>query len=202
MIKNLIFDFGNVLICYDFPSFLKTIIDDEDECLRFEALVCSEEFVQRCDLGADSFIDIIKECQVKYPHWKRQLQEYYDGQLDAMTVEMPGMRDLLTRLKAAGYRLYGLTNWCDAIYDVIGKFDILQMMDDRLISSEERLIKPDVAIYDRLCDKFGLVKEECLFTDDKQINIDGATTAGLQAVLFTDAQTFEDDLKRYGIIGL
>ena len=119
-----------------------------------------------------------------------------------MTVEMPGMRDLLTRLKAAGYRLYGLTNWCDAIYDVIGKFGILQMMDDRLISSEERLIKPDVAIYDRLCDKFGLVKEECLFTDDKQINIDGATTAGLQAVLFTDAQTFEDDLKRYGIIGL
>ena len=202
MIKNLIFDFGKVLVCYDYPSFLMTIFNDEDECRRFAEVVCSEEFVQRCDLGKESFIDLIKECQMNYPHWKRQLQEFYDRQLDAMTVEMPGMRDLLTRLKANGYRLYGLTNWSDAVYDVIEKFDILQMMDDRLISSEELLIKPDVAIYDRLCEKFGLVKEECLFTDDKQANIEGAKAAGLHAVLFTDAQTFEEDLKKYGIGGL
>ena len=202
MIKNLIFDFGKVLVCYDFPSFLKTIFNDEEECLRFEAVVCSEEFVSRCDLGAESFIDLIKECQVKYPHWERQLQEYYDRQLDVMTVEMPGMRDLLTWLKAKGYRLYGLTNWSNAVYDVIEKFDILQMMDDRLISSEEILIKPDVAIYDRLCEKFGLVMEECLFTDDKQANIDGAKAAGMPAVLFTDTRQYEEDLKRYGVIGL
>ena len=202
MIKNLIFDFGKVLVCYDFPKFLKTIIDDEDECRRFEEVVCSEEFVNRCDLGEDSFIDLIRECQEKYPHWKNQLQEYFDRQLDVVTVEMPGMRDLLTRLKAKGYRLYGLTNWSEAVYDVIEKFDILSMMDDRLISSEELLIKPDVAIYDRLCEKFGLVKEECLFTDDKQINIDGAKAAGMPAVLFTDARQYEEDLKRYGVTSL
>ena len=201
MIKNLIFDFGKVLVCYDFRQFLKTIFDDEDECLRFEALVCSEEFVQRCDLGEDSFIDIIKECQVKYPHWKRQLQEYYDRQVDVITNEMPGMRDLLTRLKANGYRLYGLTNWSNAVYDVIEKYNILSMMDDRLISSEELMIKPDVAIYDRLCEKFGLIKEECLFTDDRQINIDGAKAAGMPAVLFTDARQYEEDLKKYGVTG-
>ena len=73
------------------------------------------------------------------------------------------------------------------------------MMDDRLISSEEHLVKPDVAIYDRLCEKFGLVKEECLFTDDKPINIDGAKAAGMSAVLFTDASRFEEDLKRLGV---
>ena len=202
MIKNLIFDFGKVLVCYDFPKFLKTIIDDEDECRRFEEVVCSEEFVNRCDLGEDSFIDLIRECQEKYPHWKNQLQEYFDRQFDVVTVEMPGMRDLLTRLKAKGYRLYGLTNWSEAVYDVIAKYDILSMMDGRLISSEELLIKPDVAIYDRLCEKFGLVKEECLFTDDKQINIDGAKAAGMPAVLFTDARQYEEDLKRYGVTSL
>ena len=200
MIKNLIFDFGKVLVCYDFLAYIKTIIDDEEECRRFEAVVCSEEFVSRSDLGAEPLIDLIKECQAKYPHWEKQLQEYYDRQLDVMTGEMPGMRDLLTRLKADGYRLYGLTNWSKEVYDVIEKFDILQMMDDRLISSEELLIKPDVAIYDRLCEKFGLVKEECLFTDDKQINIDGAKAAGMPAVLFTDARQYEEDLKRLKIL--
>ena len=64
MIKNLIFDFGKVLVCYDFPSFLKTIIDDEEECRRFESVVCSEEYVRRCDLGAEPFIDLIREYQV------------------------------------------------------------------------------------------------------------------------------------------
>ena len=201
MIKNLIFDFGKVLVCYDFPSFLKTIIDDEEECRRFEEVVCSEEFVSRSDLGEEPLIDLIKECQAKYPHWEKQLQEYYDRQLDVMTGEMPGMRGLLTQLKTDGYRLYGLTNWSKEVYAVIEKFDILQMMDDRLISSEELLIKPDVAIYDRLCEKFGLVKEECLFTDDKQINIDGAKAAGMPAVLFTDARQYEEDLKRLGVIG-
>jgi HAD superfamily hydrolase (TIGR01509 family) len=200
MIKNLVFDFGKVLICYDYPSFLRTIIDDEEECHRFEAVVCSDEFVQRCDLGEETFFDLIKECQVNYPHWRKQLQEFYDRQLDAMTVEMPGMRDILTRLKAEGYRLYGLTNWSDAVYDVIRKFDILQMMDERLISSEELLIKPDVAIYDRLCEKFGLIKEECLLTDDKQVNIDGAKAAGMSAILFSDARQFEEELKKYGVM--
>ena len=76
---------------------------------------------------------------------------------------------------------------------------LFKRMDDRLISSEEHLVKPDVAIYNRLCEKFGLVKEECLFTDDKQINIDGARTAGMPAVLFTDARQFEEDLKEFGI---
>ena len=201
MIKNLIFDFGNVLICYDYPSFLKTIFDDEDECLEFERIVCNKEFVDRCDLGKQSFIDIIREYQAKYPRWKKQLQEFYDRQLDAMTTEMPGMRSLLIKLKADGYRLYGLTNWSDAIYPIMEKFDILRMLDDRLISSEERIIKPDVAIYHRICEKIGLVMEECLFTDDKQINIDGAEAAGMPAVLFTDVHKFEEDLKKYGVNG-
>lgn len=199
MIKNLIFDFGMVLVCYDLPSLLKTLFDDDDERLEFEKVVCSVEFIRRCDLGVESFIDIIRESQRKYPYWEKQLQEFHDRQLDAMTIEMPGMRDLLTRLKANGYRLYGLTNWSSTIYPVIEKFDILQMMDDRLISSEEHLIKPDVAIYNRLCEKFGLIKEECLFTDDRQINVDEANAAGMPAVLFTDAHQLEKDLNALGV---
>ena len=52
----------------------------------------------------------------------------------------------------------------------------------------------------RLCEKFGLMKEECLFVDDKQINVDGARATGMQAILFTDTRQFEEELKRFGII--
>ena len=199
MIKNIIFDFGKVLVCYDHAAFLKSLFEDEEERRKFEEVVCNPDFTKRCDLGEESFIEIISKCQSEYPQWDKQWQEFRDRQLDAMTIEMPGMRDLLTRLKTAGHHLYGLTNWSDTIYPVIEKYDILRMMDDRLISSEEHLIKPDVDIYDRLCEKFGLVKEECLFVDDRQSNIDGAKAAGMPAVLFTDACQLEKDLKKFGV---
>ena len=187
MIRNLIFDFGGVLIGYDYPSLVRTLFDDEAERRAFQELVCSEEFMTRCDLGEESFAEIIRKQQELYPRWKRQLQEFHDRNVDAMTGEMPGMRELLIRFKAEGYHLYGLTNWSEAVYRVIEKFDILQMMEGTLISSEEKMLKPDAAIYRRLCEKFGLRPEECLFTDDKQVNVDGALAVGMQAVLFTNA---------------
>ncbi len=187
MIRNLIFDFGGVLIGYDYQSLVKTLFDDEAEQRAFQELVCSEEFMTRCDLGEESFAEIIRKQQELYPRWKRQLQEFHDRNVDAMTGEMPGMRELLIRFKAEGYHLYGLTNWSEAVYRVIEKFDILQMMEGTLISSEEKMLKPDAAIYRRLCEKFGLRPEECLFTDDKQVNVDGALAVGMQAVLFTNA---------------
>lgn len=194
MTKNLIFDFGGVLICYDFPSIVKPLFADDAERRAFEEVVCSDTFMDRCDLGEEPFAEIIRKHQELYPQWKRQLQEFQDRQLDAMTGEMPGMRDLLARLKADGYHIYGLTNWSETIYPVIEKFDILQMMDGTLISSEEKLLKPDAAIYCRLCEKFGLRPQECLFTDDKQVNVDGALAVGMQAVLFTNAAEYEKDI--------
>lgn len=194
MIRNLIFDFGGVLIGYDYQSLVKTLFDDEAERRAFQELVCSEEFMTRCDLGEESFAEIIRKQQELYPRWKRQLQEFHDRNVDAMTGEMPGMRELLIRFKAEGYHLYGLTNWSEAVYRVIEKFDILQMMEGTLFSSEEKMLKPDAAIYRRLCEKFGLRPEECLFTDDKQVNVDGALAVGMQAVLFTNAKEYEKSL--------
>ena len=200
MIKNLIFDFGKVLIEYDFDVLIRSVVADPAERAAFKAVVCSREFVDRCDKGDDSLDEIIREHQALYPQWKDEFQQFHDRQLDAMICEMPGMRDLLGRLRAAGYRLYGLTNWSAVVYKVIEKFDILSLMDGMVISSEERLIKPDKAIYARVCEKFGLKMDECLFTDDKQINVDGALAAGMDAVLFKDAARYEAELKSRKLI--
>jgi len=68
-------------------------------------------------------------------------------------------------------------------------------MDGRVISSEERIIKPELEIYHILCDRYSLKIEECLFTDDKQINVDGALAAGMEAVLFVNADQFLKELQ-------
>ena len=69
-------------------------------------------------------------------------------------------------------------------------------MDDRLISSEEKMIKPYVEIYQRFCEKFGFKPEECVFTDDKLKNILGARQAGMHGIQFFNAARFEQELRQ------
>jgi len=200
MIKNLIFDFGKVLVDYDFLPLLKSMFVDEVERAEFMSMFCTSEFTDRCDKGDRLFSEVIDECRRQYPQWDRQFLQFRDGQLGCITSEMPGMHNLLTKLKEQGFKLYGLTNWSETVYPVIDKFDILQMMDGRVVSSEEKIIKPDIAIYSRLCEKYSLMAEECLFTDDKQVNVDGAVKAGMEAVLFTDAERYEAELVKRGLL--
>lgn len=194
--KTLIFDFGKVLVDYDFEMIVDTFFEDKDELERFKEVIISNEFIDKCDKEDIPFSGIIHEVQEKYPHWKSELQQFHDRYLDFVIGEVPGMRNLLIKLKNEGYKLYGLTNWCSVVYKVIEKFDILQLLDDRIISSEEHLIKPDTAIYHRLCDKFNLKPEDCIFTDDKEANIEGAKSAGMSAILFKNAEQYEKELYR------
>lgn len=195
MIKNIIFDFGKVLVNYDYDRFLESFIDTRERRDAFYALIESPEYSIICDRGDLSFEELTKVTQDRHPEWHRELQIFHDRQMDAMTEEVPGMRAVLKRLRARGYMLYGLTNWSLFVYKVIERYDILQMLDDRIISSEERLIKPDKAIYDRICERFGLKAEECLFTDDRLVNVEGARAAGMKAITFHDAAQFEAELE-------
>lgn len=197
MIENLIFDFGKVLVDYDFKVFIASIVKDPVAEREFFATVCDPVFVDRCDKGEVTLDEIVSELMEKYPHWSAEIQEFYERQLDVVSGEIEGMPELLDRLKEQGFKLFGLTNWSSAVYPVIEKFSIFRKLDGALISSEEKLIKPDIAIYRRLCEKFGLKAEECLFTDDKQVNVEGAIKAGMNAVVFTDCKSFESYLMKH-----
>ena len=197
MIKNLIFDFGKVLVDYDFFHTIRQYFDSEADLQEFAQLFTSPEFLDRCDMEAEPFADIIRDEQQKHPKFCYQLQKFYDEYPRFVTGEVPGMRDLLLRLRQEGFRLYGLTNWCSRVHEVMKIWDILTLLDGRIISSEEKLIKPDTAIFLRLCEKYGLRPEECLFTDDKAINVEGAIRAGMQGIVFLNARQYEEELRTH-----
>ena len=195
MIKNLIFDFGKVLVDYDFLHSIRRYFNTEEDVREFSDLFTCPEFLDRCDLEMEPFEEIIRDAQRQYPKFEFQLQKFYEEYPLFVTGEIPGMRDLLDKLRSEGFRLYGLTNWCSMVHKVMKHWDILTMLDDRIISSEEKLIKPDRAIYLRLCEKFQLRPEECLFTDDKQINVEGAISIGMKGIVFRNAEQFEQELR-------
>lgn len=195
MIKNLIFDFGKVLVDYDFFHTIRKYFASEADLQEFAQLFTSPEFLDRCDLEAEPFAEIILDSRRKYPKFDYQLQKFYEEYPQFVTGEVPGMRALLQQLRNEGFHLYGLTNWCSMVHKVMEDWDILTMLDGRIISSEEKLIKPDVAIFLRLCEKYNLKPEECLFTDDKAINVEGAKKAGMQGIVFENAVQYEQELR-------
>lgn len=198
MIKNLIFDFGNVLVRHDLrPMLTRFWGDDAEKVQQSIALLSDENFVDDCDRGVKPFEQIIKEKQQQYPDFAEMLQYYADNSVDEITGEVEGMRMLLTSLKQKGYGLYGLTNWGHDIYQVMETYDIFRLLDGQVISSEEQIIKPNRAIYLRLCEKYALRPAECLFTDDKQVNVDGAKSVGMHGIVFVNAEQYAKDLQSF-----
>lgn len=196
MIKNLIFDFGKVLVDYDFMPLLDAFFTDKEKEQQFCKLFLDQKFIDECDLELQPFSEIIKNHQQKHPDMADALQFFLDNYDRFVIGPMPGMLEALTDFKAKGFKLYGLTNWCSAVHKVIAKYPVFKLLDGRIISSEEHLLKPDVAIYECLLQRFGLKAEECVFADDKLVNVEGARQAGMHAIQFTDAESYLRELKK------
>ena len=197
MIKNLIFDFGKVLVDYDFEAFFRKYIPDTERCRAFTPVLYNEELQQLLDREERPFEFIMEEWIEKNKEFEPEIRYFNEHYPEIVTNEVEGMYDLLTRLKANGYKLYGLTNWCSKVYLTMAQFPIFKLLDGQIISSEEHVIKPEPEIYQRLFTKFNLKPEECIFADDRTENIEGGRQSGMDGIVFKDAKQYERELREY-----
>ena len=196
MTRNLVFDFGKVLVDYDFVDFFRRLIPDPKRCMQLASIMTDEETLRRFDREEKPIEELVKDLISENPAFEDEIRLFAERYPEIITGEMPGMKELLVRLKGEGFSLYGLSNWCSKVYVTMGQYDIFQLMDCYVISSEEHLVKPEAEIYHRLYEKFGLKPEECIFADDKQENIEGALRTGMRGIVFENAAQYERELRR------
>jgi 2-haloacid dehalogenase len=109
--------------------------------------------------------------------------------------DIPGAVELLAELRATGLPLYALTNWSAETFVVAReRFAFLDWFDGLLVSGEERIIKPDPAIFELLLDRFGLDPASTFYVDDSEANVAAAAALGLDAVRFTGPGQLRRDL--------
>lgn len=196
MTRNLVFDFGKVLVEYDFVDFFRRLIPDARRCMQLASIMTDDETLRRFDREEKPIEELVKDLISENPAFEDEIRLFAERYPEIITGEMPGMKELLVRLKGEGFSLYGLSNWCSKVYVTMGQYDIFQLMDGYVISSEEHLVKPEAGIYHRLYEKFGLKPEECIFADDKQENIEGARRTGMRGIVFENAAQYERELRR------
>lgn len=198
MIKNLIFDFGKVLVNHDLHAVLERYFKGDKETEKqFCAILAEPGFVEACDLGFVPFDELIRKAQLNNPQFADAFRFFQENYLDEVTGEIEGMREVLSRFKSKGLKLYGLSNWSNVVYEVMRKYEIFTLLDGQVISCEEHIVKPEKEIYLCLCERYGLEPSECLFTDDRIENVEGAKAIGMEAVLFTTAANYTKDLQFY-----
>ena len=185
MIKNVIFDFGNVLIDWN-PAylFLPYFDGDEERCRFFTDNVCNREWFTRMDRGED-MNKCVAELQTTYPQYAEAVAMFRDRWFEMCNGEIPGMLELILDLKSKGVGVFGLTNWpAETFTEARRRFKTLANIDRYVVSSAVKLAKPDPAIYKLLLSKYSLQPEECVFIDDRKDNVDTAIRLGMSGIVY------------------
>lgn len=186
MIRNILFDMGNVLIYFDRNLFLNCLdITEEDKKLLMREVFLSVEWV-RMDRGSMVEADAVKSCCARLPERLHAAAEKLIMQWDALSMPIPGMYELIEELKGKGYGIYLLSNASLRQHEYWPNIEASRFFDGKLISADEGIIKPQPEIYRLMLERFGLKAEECFFIDDLPANIEGAFCCGIPGAVFHD----------------
>nr|AIF26774.1 hypothetical protein [uncultured bacterium fosmid pJB89E1] len=201
MIKNVIFDFGAVLIDWDRRHFFdKYFAGDKEKEDYFLDNICTLEWNSQFDAGIP-FKEGCEKYAAQIPEWHDAIIAYGEHWEEMVTGEMPGMRQLVKDVKAAGHPTYGLTNWSwEKLPKVIEEHEILHLIDGIVCSGKEHTIKPFPEIYHILLDRYGLVPDESVFIDDNQVNLDTADTLGIHTIRFENEAQLRAALTELGVL--
>lgn len=192
-IKNIVFDFGGVLMDWDPRYLYRNVFSDEREMEYFLANVCNMEWNVKQDAGR-SFKEATEELLERYPEYTEQIKMYY-GQWQTM-ISGPIQENvaLLAKLDKH-YKLYGLTNWSDESFSVVfEQNDFFKIFKGIVVSGREKVIKPTPEIYNILLSRYKLEASECLFIDDSKANIETAERLGFQVIHLANGISLEKAL--------
>ena len=201
MIRNIVFDMGNVVIVFDPQVFMDQagVEDPEDREIIYRELFHNIEWAQM-DHGVLTEATAEQPVLERIPERLKESVKYLLNHWWEKRTCFPGMEDLLHDLQKAGYRLYLLSNASTAQHQYWPGFEISRLFDGKLISCDVGIVKPDPAIYHLFTDRFHLKPEECLFVDDLTSNGAAAVSCGWKGIVFQgDAEDLRRRLQREGV---
>lgn len=185
MIRNIVFDMGNVLIHWRPHLFVERLdLPEEDRALLLREVFASVEWVQ-LDRGSLSWEEAAASMSRRLPERLHTLaRKLTERWWEICLLPVEGMADLIRELKGLGYGIYLLSN---AKADLPRYFPLIpgsECFDGRIVSADWKLLKPQHEIYETLFREYGLKPGECFFIDDLALNVEGAWYVGMDGAVF------------------
>lgn len=191
-----IFDLGAVLIDWNPRHLYRELFDDEAAMEAFLRDICKPAWNAEQDRGR-SWKEAVDLLKAEHPEHRDLIQAYHDRWDEMLKGPIQGSVQILERLDDEGFELHALTNWSAETFPIAReRYAFLERFRTILVSGEERLIKPDPAIFQLMLERIGHPAEGCLFIDDSQKNIAAAASLGFDVIHFSSADQLKVDLAK------
>jgi putative hydrolase of the HAD superfamily len=200
-IRNVVFDIGNVLVRWDSRGIVEAAfgLTGDAAHTRWQALFVEADIWRALNRGEHTEAGA-KRAFVEAGHCTEDEAEALWAALYASLHIIEDTPPLMARLKAAGYRLFALTdNVREIVAHLSDQHAWWALLEGVTNSAELGCLKPDPRMYRHVLETNGLAAEETVFLDDMPGNVEGARQAGMHALVFTDAAQAERDLRSLGV---
>jgi len=199
-VDAVVLDIGGVLMDWDPRHLFDSLIEDEADREWFLSQVCGPGWNRRQDEGRP-WADAVAQAVADHPRWEPWIRAYDERWIETVAGLYGDTVEVLRDLHAGPTPVYALTNFSEEKWALACEhYDLLTSFDGVVVSGEERLAKPDPAIYRVLLERFSMEPARTFFTDDVQHNVDAARAAGLDAELFTGAGRLRGQLAARGVL--
>lgn len=199
-IDAVVFDVGRVIVQWDLRALFAKLIEDEQELDWFLENVVTEEWHFQHDAGRP-LAEMVPERQAQFPRYAAHIEAYSRRFLETVPGPVPGTAELIRALSGRGVPLYAITNFGAEFWQMFRPSEpVLDHFRDIVVSGEEKLAKPDPAIFEHAAARFGHAPHAMLFIDDNAANIASAQAMGWQVHHFSSAESLRIDLAARGLI--
>lgn len=184
MIKNVVFDFGNVLVSFDPEYMTRQYINDDADVALVSEVLFDRLYWDKLDRGTITDGEVVgQSCERLPERLHGAVADIYYNWIYNIP-EIDGMRKIVERVRQSGRGVFLLSNICHYFADHADEISILKGFDGCVFSARAGAVKPEPEIFEYLCQKYGILPEETLFVDDNAANIEGAKRFGINAYLF------------------
>ena len=200
MIDNIIFDVGNVLVDFDWQSYLKSYGFPEEKYEKIANAVFRSQVWNERDRGLYDEEEYIRQFTLLAPEYAEDIREVMRRSPETIHA-FDYAETWVKYLKNQGYHLYILSNYSRYMLDrnKDTEMPFLKYMDGAVFSCEVKELKPERAMFQKLLDTYGLDPARSVFLDDRPENCEGAKALGIHGLVFHDFKQAAAELEKLGV---
>lgn len=191
MLKNIVFDLGNVLVKFDSNELIYSFFNEKQEEVKsfyFDSLW--DEY----DQGLYSVEEMIEKGVKQFPELElsiKKLMYHWTEFVIPLKDNIAYIKDL----RRFGYKVYILSNIPEDDTKYLRSLGVFDNIDGGVFSYEYKKIKPDPEIFHILLKKYNLKASECLFLDDRKDSVVAACNLGFETIEVKDSSKVIDLIK-------
>lgn len=196
MIKNIVFDIGNVLAGFFWKDFYARFGFSDEVNERLAACTVLGPLWAEMDHGVMSEPEILAAFKQYDPSLAAEIDLVFEN-LDGMIKCYDYTVQWINELKMQGYQVYIISNiFAKMMRDCKDELAFISLADGAILSYQEKVIKPDSKIYRLLLERYDLKANECVFIDDLERNVIAARNIGFPGIVFTSYRQAYGELKK------